>query len=179
MVKFDFVSYMPKFDNLSTYSSKIKEIKSKLENDKEMLDWYKIDKCISGDEITDILETSKRVRKNSDVLIVIGIGGSFLGAKSVIDSLSPYFKNNSPEIIFAGPYISKNYMDELWKYVSKKRITINVISKSGTTLETNIVFDYLYSKMKRKYDEQGLKNRIIVTTDNKQGVLKRLELYKG
>ncbi len=179
MIKFDFSTYMPKFESLDSYKEKINKIKNILEKETSMLDWYSIDKCIDEKTLKDILLTSKRIRSNCDVFIVIGIGGSFLGAKSVIDSLSSYFSNKKPEIIFAGTFISLEYLEELWKHISDKRIAINVISKSGTTLETNIAFDYLYAKMKKKYNEKELKERIIVTTDKEVGSLRKLVKDKG
>lgn len=174
MVKLDFSSYMKNFSNTSNYESRIKEIEYRLKNDKEMLDWYTIDKCISKEELNKVIEISKDVKQNCDVFIVVSIGGSFVGAKAIIDALSPYFNNHKPEIIFVGNSLSSFYLKELIDYIKDKEVTINVISKSGTTFETMIWFECLYKEMQQKYDEEELQKRIIITTDKNAGYLREL-----
>ncbi len=173
MLKTDFKTYL-KERNLNFYDDKILKIKNTLDNGGEMLDWYDINKCISPDDISKIKNISKEIRKNCELFIVIGIGGSFLGAKAVITALKPYFEKESPEIIFAGNSLSESYLTELISYMDNKETVINVISKSGTTLEPSIAFDIIYEKMKSKYDNNELKKRIIITTDPKKGILRKL-----
>lgn len=173
MIKFDFNTYMPSID-LIDYKEKIEAIKNRLNTDNNMLGWYKINEKISSDLIKDIKKIALNIRNNCDVFIVIGIGGSFLGSSAIINALKPYFDNSKPEIIFAGTSLSSEYLTDLWNYISNKSIVINVISKSGTTLEPNIAFDYLYDKLKEKYSEQELLNRIVITTDNEDGTLRKL-----
>ena len=168
-MKFDFESYMKNIDKVS-YNLKIEDIKNKLKLD-EMTDWYNIDKCITKEEIDDIVTTSKNIRNTCDVFIVVGIGGSFLGSKMVIDALSDYFKKGKPEVIFAGTTLSSIYLSELKEYISDKEICINMISKSGSTLEPNVVFDYLMDIMKERYSKEQLKDRIFITTDKDESIL--------
>lgn len=172
MIKYDFKTYMKEYD-FKNYKDKINEIHNKLNID-SMTDWYNIDKCITSDEIKKIIKVSNDIRNNCDVMIVIGIGGSFLGAASVIDIFKPYFKKNKPEIIFAGITLSPTYLKELSEYIKDKEVIINVISKSGNTLETNITFDCLYDELKSKYNNEELKKRIIITTDKQDGHLRDL-----
>ena len=164
MIKTDFNTYL-KDKDFKAYKERIKKIKNDLNNGGEMLDWYDIDKCISLDELNKIKDISKKIRKNCELFIVIGIGGSFLGAKAVITALEPYFEKNKPEIVFAGNSLSESYLTELLAYMENKDTIVNVISKSGTTLEPSIAFDIIYEKMQQKYNNDELKKRIIITTD--------------
>lgn len=173
MLKTDFKTLL-KDHNLKFYNEKILKIKNILNNGGEMLDWYNIDTCISQDDLTKIKNISKNIQKNCELFIVIGIGGSFLGAKAVINALNPYFKNKKPEIVFAGNSLSEAYLSELIEYMENKDTIINVISKSGTTLEPSITFDIIYSKMQEKYSQDELRKRIIITTDPKKGALRKL-----
>lgn len=168
-MKFDFESYMKDIDKKG-YDKKIEEIKNRLVID-DMTDWYDIEKCITKEEINDIVVTSKDIINKCDVFIVVGIGGSFLGAKMVIDALSGYFTKNKPEIIFAGTTLSSAYLSELKEYIRDKDVCINMISKSGTTLEPNLVFDYLMDTMNDKYSKEELKDRVFITTDKDESIL--------
>ena len=150
MLKTDFSTYI-KNKNYKPYDEKIKNIKIKLNNGGKMLDWYDIDKCITEEELIKIKKLSNDIRKDCELFIVIGIGGSFLGAKAIITALSSYFQKNKPEIVFAGTYLSEQYLTELIDYIENKNTYVNVISKSGTTLEPSIAFDLIYKKMQEKY----------------------------
>ena len=178
MITFDFNTYI-KEKNLGKYEDKIKEIKKHFNSDNKLLDWYHIDKCISVEEIEQIKFVSSKVRDICDTFVVIGIGGSFMGAKAVIECLSSYFKKGKPEIIFAGNNLSGEYLMNLLTYLEDKNIIINVISKSGNTLETKVTFGLLYKFMQKKYDDDELKERIIITTDNEEGYLRSLVKEKG
>lgn len=173
MLKIDFNTYL-KSKNFEKYNTQVSHIKNILDNGGEMLDWYDLNKCISPKEIDKIKKVSQYIKNNCDIFIVIGIGGSFLGAKAVINALSPYFTKNKPEIIFAGTSLSECYLKELIEYIDNKKIIINVISKSGTTLEPSIAFDIIYQKMQKKYSKEELKKRIIITTDPEKGILRKL-----
>lgn len=172
MITYDFRSYMKEI-NFSDYESKIDSIKHKLKAD-NMTDWYDLNKCLSQDVIKDIIETSHYIKNNCDVFIVIGAGGSILGSKAIIDAFKPYFETNSPEIIYIGSSLSATYFKELLEYIDNKQVIINVISKSGTTLETNLYFNYLYDVLSKKYSKEELDKRIIITTDIKEGKLREL-----
>lgn len=182
MIKFDFTTYMKSFENMTSYSSRIEEIKKKLETGTDMNDWYDIDKCISPSVLEDVIETSKYIRENCDVFLVIGVGGSSLGAKAITDAFKPYFVNDVPRIIFLGSSLSSTYLKELLDYIEDKDVIVNVISKSGTTFETNLYFDYIFEVLKKKYSKEELQKRIIITTDSESGELRELvnkENYKS
>jgi len=113
------------------------------------------------------------------VFVVIGIGGSYLGSKSVIDALSkPFQKPNEFEVIFAGHFVSGFYVKELMAYLDDKVVTLNVISKSGMTPEPATAFRFLQQYMEKQYGDQ-VTSRIIVTTDEEKGVLRTLAIEKG
>lgn len=128
-------------------------------------------------ELEKIKVAASRIRKQSDVLIVIGIGGSYLGSKAVIDALSHTF--NPKNVIFAGNNMSSDYLNDLLDYIKDKDVSLNVISKSGTTIEPALTFKVLREYIEEKYGEDKAKDRIFVTTDKEKGVLKKLADEKG
>ncbi len=128
-------------------------------------------------EIERIKNAAKRINENSDILIVIGIGGSYLGARAVIEALSNPFQDK--KVIFAGNNVSPDYLNDLLDYIKDKDISLNVISKSGTTIEPAISFKVLREFLEEKYGEEEARKRIYVTTDKEKGVLKKLATEKG
>lgn len=145
---------------------------------KEMLGWLDLPTNRDEKEIEKIKECAKRIQKQSDVFVVIGIGGSYLGAKAVIDLFSNSFSNllsynqrKHPQIIFAGNNLSGKYLRNLIEYLEDKDFSINVISKSGTTLEPAVTFRALRLVLEEKYGVTAATERIYVTTDAKKGVL--------
>jgi glucose-6-phosphate isomerase len=134
-----------------------------------------------------VLEIAQGIRENADAFIVIGIGGSYLGARSAIDLLKPAFWNQllpedrkCPEIYFAGQGISASYLDSLLRLLdNKQEIYINVISKSGTTLEPALAFRILRRFLEERYGKKEAAKRIIVTTDERQGALRELAANQG
>lgn len=152
----------------------------------EYTGWVELPNNYDKDEFARILKASQRIRENSDALIVIGIGGSYLGARAAIEALSHAFynmlpkeKRNGPEIYFVGNNISSTYLAELLELVDGKEITVNVISKSGTTTEPAIAFRIFKEYMEKKYGKEGAKNRIYATTDKAKGALKTLSDKEG
>ncbi len=150
------------------------------------LGWLDPSTMITPNEVQDIIDTAAEVRKHSDVFISIGIGGSYLGAKAVIDLFSHTFDNqlskelrNSPQMYFAGQNISSTYLSHLLDVVKDKDITLNVISKSGTTTEPSIAFRVLKDLLYKNYSIEQAKNRIIATTDKEKGTLKKLSDEEG
>ena len=138
---------------------------------RNMLGWLDLPEKRDEEEI-------ERIRRQADVFIVVGIGGSYLGAKAVIDLLSSSFSNlNSlsdrkhPQIIFAGNNMSAKYMNDLIEFIKDKDVAINVISKSGTTLEPAMTFRILRMFLEEKYGIRGANERIYVTTDKEKGIL--------
>lgn len=141
----------------------------------DFLGWVNLK--IDVQELEKIKVAASKIRKQSDVLIVIGIGGSYLGSKAVIDALSHTF--NPKNVIFAGNNMSSDYLNDLLDYIKDKDISLNVISKSGTTIEPALTFKVLREYIEEKYGEDKAKDRIFVTTDKEKGVLKKLADEKG
>lgn len=141
----------------------------------DFLGWVNLKLDVS--ELEKIKVAASKIRKQSDLLIVIGIGGSYLGAKAVIDALSHTF--NPKNVIFAGNNMSPDYLNDLLDYIKDKDISLNVISKSGTTIEPALTFKVLREYIEEKYGEDKAKDRIFVTTDKEKGVLKKLADEKG
>ena len=157
---------------------KILEEKSGLGND--YLGWLDLPNNYDNDEIERIFEAAKKIRKQASILVVIGIGGSYLGAKAAIEFLKPYFpKRKNIEILFAGHNMSSTYLNELADYLKNKNFAINVISKSGTTTEPAIAFRVLKKLLEEKYGEDEARNRIYATTDKSKGALRELSNTNG
>ena len=170
MIRFDFNTYVDKFIDKEKYNqlmTKKEEIIDKLDHS-NMTGWRdEIDPKL----IEEINETAKYIKYNYDCLVVIGIGGSFLGSYAFDSMFRKYFDDNKFEIIYAGTTLSSKYLDELLRYLTGKNFCINVISKSGKTMETTITYKLLKDLIKRKYPEE-VKNRIIITTDKENGPLR-------
>ncbi len=170
MVKFDF----EKFQYIKLEEFNLGAVKERFLEERKMAGWYDLDtSCLE-----EIKTTAKYIRNNCDVFVVCGIGGSYLGAKAIIDALAPYYGTAKPEIVFAGYNLSSDYMADLLDYIKDKNVMVNVISKSGTTLEPAIAFDFLLDFMENKYGEEA-SNRIFATTDEKTGTLLELANEKG
>lgn len=151
-----------------------KSIHEKTGKGNDFLGWVDQPINIDQDELKRIKEAAKVINRQSKVLLVIGIGGSYLGAKAAIEFLKPPFGNNSTEVIFAGFQISGAYTKSLVDYLQDKDFSINVISKSGTTTEPAIAFRIFKNLLYEKYGESEADKRIFVTTDKEKGALKTL-----
>lgn len=153
-------------------------IQSKTGLGSDFLGWVNWPSSIKPAFLQDIKNTAEHIRSNSDVLVVVGIGGSYLGSKAVIEALStPFQKDNQLEVIFAGQLVSGAYLKQLIAYLDSKEVTLNVISKSGTTTEPAIAFRFLREYMEKRYGEEA-STRIIVTTDEEKGALLSLAKEK-
>lgn len=139
----------------------------------DFLGWIDLPDSYSNNELAEIIETAQKF-KNLDAVVIIGIGGSYLGAKAIHEALKPHFYSNKPEIIFAGHNLSGNYHNELLNYLNDKNYAIVVISKSGTTTEPAIAFRLLYNDLKKKYSPAILKQKIVAITDAQKGALRQL-----
>ncbi len=129
-----------------------------------------------------IKEVAKSVREDADIVIIIGIGGSYLGTRAIKDALTKPLSQTGmgePEVIYAGHHLSTSYLQSLRAYCKNKSVYINVISKSGTTLEPALAFRILRKDLEEVYGEQEASRRIIATTDVKKGALKKLAQQKG
>ena len=119
----------------------------------EFLGWVDQPSNHDKDELKRIKNAVDKIHSDSEVLVVIGIGGSYLGAKSAIEMLSPTFKKQNTEVIFAGHQLSSHYLNELMEYVKDKKFSINVISKSGTTTEPAIAFRLFKKLLEETHDD--------------------------
>lgn len=171
MIKYDFKKYTKDYLTEKEFNEiqlKKTDIIKKLQNS-NMAGWTKeIDETI----IAKIKETANYIKDNFDCLVVIGIGGSFLGSYAFDKMFRKYFDDDKFEIIYAGTTLSSKHLEELIEYLRNKNFCINVISKSGTTMETTITYKLLKDVLKRKYEAEELKNHIIVTTDKEKGILR-------
>ena len=168
MINFDFNSYIDINKNdYKKYLAKKEEIINKL-NTSNMNGWLN---DVDNSQIKKIIEYKDYIKNNSDLLVVIGIGGSYLPSYAFNKALLNYFKNDF-EVIYVGYSLSSNYMNDLLEYIKDRKIIINVISKSGNTLETSITYDILNNFMIKKYGEEETINRTIITTDKNNGLLR-------
>ncbi len=147
----------------------------------EFTGWVDLPVDYDREEFDRILKASKKIKENSEVFLVIGIGGSYLGARAAIEFLGHSFHNNldskdreTPEIYFVGNNISSNYISHLNDVIGDRDFSINMISKSGTTTEPAIAFRFFKKKLIEKYGDEEARNRIFVTTDKEKGALKNL-----
>jgi glucose-6-phosphate isomerase len=152
----------------------------------DFLGWVTLPNDYDKAEFEKIKEAAEKIKKQSEVLIVVGIGGSYLGAKSAIEFLTHTFynelpkeKRDTPEIYFAGTNISGTYLKHLVELIGDRDFSVNVISKSGTTTEPAIAFRVLKGMLEEKYGKDGAKERIYATTDAKKGALKELATGEG
>jgi len=179
-MKFDFKTYLTKHVNgeeIMSYNEKVKAIKERFNTDLSY--WLKKESFISDRELNEVIEVANYIKENSDVLVVIGIGGSYMGSIAVIEALLPIYNRKKPEIIFLGTNLSSGEYYETLEYIKDKNISINVISKSGTTLEPSIAFNLVMELMEKKYNNEELLKRVIITTDEEKGNLRLLVNEKG
>lgn len=149
----------------------------------DFLGWLTLPKEYDKEEFSRIQKAAEKIKADSDVLIVIGIGGSYLGARAAIECLkSPLYNNlkkDTPEIYFVGNNISPTYLNEVISLCDGKDVSVNVISKSGTTTEPALAFRVFRDLMEKKYGKDGAKGRIYCTTDKARGTLKELADKEG
>ncbi len=148
----------------------------------DFLGWLDLPETYDREEYGRIKKAADRIREDSDVLVVIGIGGSYLGARAVIEALRPdmgLVPGNGPQILFAGNQISSTYLQVLLKALEGKRFSLNVISKSGTTTEPAIAFRILKKLLEEKVGKEEAARRIYATTDRARGALKQLADREG
>ncbi|CYX40384.1 TPA: glucose-6-phosphate isomerase [Streptococcus suis] len=145
----------------------------------EMLGWLDLPENYDKEEFARIKQAAAKIQADSDVLVVIGIGGSYLGAKAAIDFLNNSFVNllpkeerKAPQILYAGNSISSSYLADLVDYVADKDFSVNVISKSGTTTEPAIAFRVFKELLVKKYGQEEANKRIYATTDKARGAVK-------
>ncbi len=159
------------------------EFQKNKDNDKEFLGWLELPTNYDKEEFKRIKAAAEKIQKDSEILVVIGIGGSYLGARAVIEALTNSFynfeKRNTPRILYAGNNMSPRYILDLIELIGNKDFSINVISKSGTTTEPAIAFRIFREILENKYGIEKAKERIYVTTDKEKGALKTLATEEG
>lgn len=173
-------------DSINAYESKVKECSETLENGtgrgSDFLGWLHLPSSITSDFLADIKATAENLRNNCDVVVVAGIGGSYLGAKAVIEALSNSFgwlQNPAPAIVYAGNNIGEDYLAELCEFLSGKKFGIINISKSGTTTETALAFRLLKTQLESQIGKAEASKRIVAITDKAKGALRSLSTKEG
>lgn len=163
-----------------------KELHQKANDENDFVGWLELPTNYDKKEFSRIKKAAKKIKKESDILVVIGIGGSYLGARAVIESLTSTFNNmltdkqrKYPQILYVGNNLSPNYINELIEYIGDKDFSVNVISKSGTTTEPAIAFRIFREILENKYGIDEARSRIYVTTDKERGALKTLADNEG
>ena len=170
--------------NLNSYKEKsldaFSTLMKKNGEGNDFLGWIDRPNNLDVEEYERIKEASKKIQNNSDCLVTIGIGGSYLGTKAVDYAMKGYFpKNDKTELVYAGHQISGEYLHDLLDYLKEKEFSINVISKSGTTTEPAIAFRFVKELLEEKYGKEEARERIFVTTDRQKGALKDLATKEG
>lgn len=149
----------------------------------DYLGWVHLPSSITADFIKDVKAKAEELRKKSEVFVVVGIGGSYLGACAVIEALSNHFAQmldtGSPKIVYAGHNMSEDYMSDLIGLLDEKDYSMTVISKSGTTTEPAVAFRILKNHIEKKYGKEEAKTRIVAITDKAKGALKILSDSEG
>ena len=163
-----------------------KDLHRRANDENDFVGWLDLPTNYDKKEFARIKKAAKKIKKESDVLVVIGIGGSYLGARAVIESLTSTFYNmlpnkqrKFPQILYVGNNLSPNYINELIEYIGDKDFSVNVISKSGTTTEPAVAFRIFREILENKYGIDEARSRIYATTDRKKGALKTLADNEG
>ena len=163
-----------------------KDLHRRANDEKDFVGWIELPTNYDKKEFSRIKKAAKKIKKESDILVVIGIGGSYLGARAVIEALTSSFQNmltdkqrKYPQILYVGNNLSPNYINDLIEYIGDKDFSVNVISKSGTTTEPAIAFRIFREMLENKYGIEEARSRIYVTTDKEKGALKTLADNEG
>ncbi|MBR6807680.1 MAG: glucose-6-phosphate isomerase [Clostridia bacterium] len=164
-------------------NSALKTVREKTGAGNKFLGWHDLPVDYDKEEFERILAASERIKKMCDVFVVIGIGGSYLGARAAIEFVkSPYYNNlkkDTPDVYFAGNSISSSALADLMSICEGRDVCVNVISKSGTTTEPAVTFRIFRKMLEEKYGVEGARERIFVTTDRQTGKLKEFSTERG
>ena len=191
-VKFDFsnTEFKASKEDVAAMSERVKAAKKtlleKTGEGNDFLGWIDLPVDYDKEEFDRIKKAAAKIQSDSDVLVVIGIGGSYLGARAAIEALRHSFYNSvtkkvrkTPEIYYCGNNISSTYLANLMDAIADKDFSVNVISKSGTTTEPAIAFRIFKKKLEAKYGKEEAAKRIYATTDKAKGALKTLATEEG
>lgn len=187
-VKIDKIYDFVKKDTVYSYAAEIEKqnvaLHKKTGKGNDFLGWVNLPSSISEHEIKELQSVADSLRKKCEIVVVVGIGGSYLGAKAVIEALSNSFfmlqnDKSNPIILFAGQNIGEDYTSELIALLENKKYGVVCISKSGTTTEPAIAFRILKEHLERKVGKKGAKELIVAITDAKKGALRTLAVQEG
>jgi len=191
-IKFDFsnTEFMASKEDVAAMSSRVEAAKKtlleKTGEGNDFLGWIDLPVDYDKEEFARIKKAAEKIKSDSDVLVVIGIGGSYLGARAAIEALRHSFYNSvtkevrkTPEIYYCGNNISSTYLSHLMDVIGDKDFSVNIISKSGTTTEPAIAFRIMKKKLEAKYGKAEAAKRIYATTDKAKGALKNLATEEG
>ncbi len=181
---FDFISEEKVNGYKSEVASHLKSLYEKTGKGNDFLGWVNLPSSIDDAQLADIESTAEKLKSKADIVVVIGIGGSYLGARAVIDALSNSFdhlitKRENPVVVYAGQNIGEDYTAELLELLKDKSFALVAISKSGTTTEPAIAFRLLKELLESKYSKEETKDRIVAITDAKKGALRTLADQEG
>ena len=188
MIKLNFDSVsestLATFEDFTTKVKKIdSQIRNKTGEGNDFLGWVTLPSDMDQEEYARRKVAAEKIKANSDILIVIGIGGSYLGARAAIEYIKSQnynaLKKDTPDIYFVGNSISPSYLNNIIELCDGKDFSVNIISKSGTTTEPALAFRVFRSMLEKKYGKEGAKERIFATTDKARGTLKTLADQEG
>lgn len=182
---YDFVSK----EDILNHESEVQNLYGKIFEKKgegsDFLGWISLPEEMKDSELVeDIKATATKLRKKSEVFVVIGIGGSYLGARAIIEALSHSFvgykaSEENVQVLFAGNHLSEDYLSELLEILDEKDYSLTVISKSGTTTEPAVAFRIIKNHLEEKYGREEARERIVAITDKEKGALKQLSNEEG
>ena len=170
-------------ESIESYQEKVNELHKVIFErtgaGNDFMGWIDWAETYDKAEFERILKVAEKVKDKAEVLLVCGIGGSYLGARAAIEMIQGLYSGNKTEVIFVGNTFSSTYIAQVLKHIQDKSVVLNVISKSGTTTETALAFRVLREFMEKKYGKEECKERIIATTDKARGTLKALADKEG
>ncbi len=175
-------------EKMAALLPKINELRTQIWNNQgkgnDFLGWKTLpEKLHQSELLKDIKNTAQQLREKVDIFVVVGIGGSYLGARAVIEALKHSFSafgyGKTPEIIYAGHHLNEDYLAELVELLDQKDYALTIISKSGTTTEPAVAFRILKQHLEKKYGQAEAQKRIIAITDKEKGALKKLSNQEG
>ena len=170
-------------ESIESYQEKVNELHKVIFErtgaGNDFMGWVDWAETYDKAEFERILKVAEKVKDKAEVLLVCGIGGSYLGARAAIEMIQGLYSGNKTEVIFVGNTFSSTYIAQVLKHIQDKSVVLNVISKSGTTTETALAFRVLREFMEKKYGKEECKERIIATTDKARGTLKTLADKEG
>ena len=182
MLKLD-LSYAKLNEEIISYQDQVSEahkwLHEKTGKGNDFVGWVEWPNTYDKEEFERILKVSEKLKGKFDVLLVCGIGGSYLGARAANEMIRGLYPEEGPEVIFIGNTFSNTYLSQVLKHIEGKDVVLNVISKSGTTTETSVSFRIFKQYIENKYGKEEAKERIIATTDKHKGTLKELADKEG